>query len=101
MSLKDPLRAVLVPRFAGHIGVTPHQIPLLLPAHRRELLDLLAFPRLMLNPGILFLWLVGSRQRTPLGGWQLIGQAIQHVGPLVVTDTPAAKASLLDAIEVF
>ena len=100
MPLKDGLRTVLLPCLTNRVGVTPHQISVPFPSHRGKGLRLLAFPGLMFDPGILFLRLVRWRFGTPLTFWQLRGQAIQHVGPLVVTDAPTVKAGRLNPVEI-
>src|SRR5947207_8361679 len=100
MPLKDGLRTVLLPCMTNRVGVTPHQISVLFPSHRGKGLRLLAFPGLMYDPGILFLRLDRWRFGTPLAFWQLRGQAIQHVGPLVVADAPTVKARRLNHVEI-
>src|SRR5437879_5345707 len=54
----------------------------------------------MFDPGVLLLRLAGGRRRAPLGFGQFGGQAVQLVGPFVITDAPAAELSALDPVEV-
>src|ERR1017187_4227827 len=97
--LKDGLRAARVCRFAHHIRIAPHQIPVVLPARHRKALRLLAFSGLVFDPRILLLPLVGWRQRAPLALGHVRRQPVQLVGPLVVADTPAGETGLLNAVD--
>src|SRR6266478_8897568 len=99
--LKHGSRTVLLCSLAGHIRVVVHQVAVVLPAHGGELLHLGAFSRLMLDPGVLLLRLVGWRQSSPLALGQLGRQPVQLVGPLVVADAPATKFSQFNAVEEF
>src|ERR1035441_5719285 len=97
--LKDGLRAARLCRFAHHIRIVPHQIPVVLPAGHRKPLCLPAFSGLVFDPRILLLPLVGWRQRAPLALGHLRREPVQLVGPLVVADTPAGKTGLLNAVD--
>src|ERR1022692_4869613 len=69
--LEDRLRTVLLLSPAGGLRLAPHQVALVLPPRRGELLYLGAFTGLVLNPGVLLLGLVRWRRGAPLAFGQL------------------------------